>query len=68
MEMGNALRFCNDLGPGSWNVLTRYVPWNGLWHVVYETTTDVRKDEEFSISYGKAYWSRRSQVIPKHAA
>ena len=58
-EWGNALRFCNDLGPGSWNVAMKYVPWNGHWHVVYETLTPVLENEELSVSFGANYWAAR---------
>lgn len=58
-EAANELRFCNDLGPGTWNVAVRYVPWNGIWHVVFETTAAVREDEELSVPYGAGYWARR---------
>ena len=63
-EWGNALRFCNDLGPGSWNVVMRYVPWNGHWHVVYETLTPVLENEELSVSFGSSYWATRRNGSP----
>lgn len=66
-EMGNALRFCNDLGPGTWNVEAKFVPLNGLWHVIYETIAPVAKGDELSVAYGTAYWERRQQIQAKAA-
>lgn len=59
IEAANELRFCNDLGPGTWNVAVRYVPWGGLWRVVFEATANVGENEELSVPYGMEYWARR---------
>ena len=58
-DWGNALRFANDLGPGTWNIAVKFIPWNGHWHVVYETSTPVLEGEELSVAYGTQYWARR---------
>ncbi|KAJ3253829.1 hypothetical protein HK103_007690 [Boothiomyces macroporosus] len=49
IKFGNYLRFVNhDINP---NAKAEYVPYDGLWHVVYIANQDIAKDEEITINY-----------------
>lgn len=54
-RIGNLMRFLNDLGEKS-NVEVFWVPIDGRWHGVYETSKDAEKGEELGVSYGENYW------------
>lgn len=57
-EQGNELSLIND-GRDP-NCAVQYIlGFDGLWHVCYLATKDIKKGEQLLISYGPAYWDTR---------
>lgn len=64
-EVGNLLRFVNDLGKESYNLEPIWVPVDNRWTLFYETTRPVPAGEELSIPYGDDYWTlAKSKLTP----
>lgn len=55
---GNLMRFVND-GPNP-NIDSVFVPWKGIWRVLYVAKRFIAEGEECIVSYGSEYWSSRT--------
>ncbi|MGL1892149.1 MAG: SET domain-containing protein-lysine N-methyltransferase [Spirochaetaceae bacterium] len=58
---GNELRFVNhDLEP---NIRVEHTIVDNMWYIFFVADRTINKDEEFSISYGEAYWDTDHRTL-----
>ncbi|KAI9339215.1 hypothetical protein DFJ73DRAFT_961957 [Zopfochytrium polystomum] len=60
---GNFARFVNH--DGDPNCDSVYVPYSGIWHVVYVAERPIARGEEVTVSYGSGYWENRPGMLAK---
>ncbi|KAJ3321418.1 hypothetical protein HDV06_004403 [Boothiomyces sp. JEL0866] len=58
LEQGNYLRFANHAGEES-NTKRSFIPFNGIYTVVYIAVKDIHPEEEITINYGSDYFTTR---------
>lgn len=58
-ERGNFSRFINHSFHPNLTSMTIYNPKDGLFHVVLHAQTDLDKDQQLFVSYGRGYWESR---------
>jgi hypothetical protein len=62
---GNYMRFVNSNGQLS-NCDIYFIPYNGIWQIIYIAVQDINVDDELTIDYGREYFRSRGYEYPHH--